>query len=57
MVTVHDCLATTPDQVERVKQIMVEAFESAAVTPMIKSTAFDQKAPGCPLIRSEFFGG
>jgi hypothetical protein len=41
VVTVHDCLLTNPEQAERVKRIMVEAFESADVTPMIKSTALN----------------
>ena len=41
VVTIHDCLVTYPEQAERVKQIMVEAFESVGVRPTIKITAFD----------------
>jgi hypothetical protein len=41
VVTIHDCLVTYPKQDERVKQIMLEAFESAGVMPTIKITAFD----------------
>ena len=41
VVTIHDCLVTIPDQAERVRQIMVEAFESVGVRPTIKITAFD----------------
>jgi hypothetical protein len=41
VVTIHDCLVTYPEQAERVKQIMVEAFGSVAIRPMIKITAFN----------------
>ena len=30
-VTIHDCLVTYPENAERVRQIMVEAFESVGV--------------------------
>jgi hypothetical protein len=43
VVTIHDCLVTYPEQAERVKQIMEEAFESVGVTPTIKLTAFNLK--------------
>ena len=33
MVTVHDCLVTSLDQAERVKQVLQEALESVRVTP------------------------
>ncbi len=41
VVTIHDCVVTYPENAERVRQIMVEAFESVGVTPTIKVTAFD----------------
>ena len=41
VVTIHDCLVTYPDQAERVRQIMVAAFESVGVRPTIKITAFN----------------
>jgi hypothetical protein len=41
VVTIHDCLVTYPDQAERVRQIMVDAFGSVGVRPSIKITAFD----------------
>ena len=41
VVTIHDCLVTFPEQAERVKQIMVESFESVGVKPTIKLTAFN----------------
>ena len=44
VVTIHDCLVTYPEQAERVKQIMVAAFESVGVRPTIKITAFDSSA-------------
>jgi hypothetical protein len=44
VVTIHDCLVTYPDQAERVREIMVEAFESLGVTPTIKITAFNVEA-------------
>ena len=44
VVTIHDCLVTYPEQAERVRQIMVEAFESVGVRPTIKITAFNQEA-------------
>ena len=43
-VTIHDCLVTYPENAERVRQIMVEAFESVGVSPTIKITAFNQEA-------------
>jgi hypothetical protein len=44
VVTIHDCLVTHPDQAERVREIMIEAFESVGVTPTIKITAFNVEA-------------
>jgi hypothetical protein len=44
VMTIHDCLVTYSDQSERVKEIMVEAFESVGVTPTIKITAFNVEA-------------
>jgi hypothetical protein len=44
VVTIHDCLVTYPEHAERVRQIMVEAFESVGLTPTIKVTAFNQEA-------------
>ena len=44
MVTIHDCLVTYPEQAERVRQVMVEAFVSVGVRPTIKVTAFNQEA-------------
>ena len=44
VVTIHDCLVTYPEQAERVKQIMVAAFESVGVRPTIKITAFDSSS-------------
>ena len=44
VVTIHDCLVTYPEHAERVRQIMVEAFESVGVSPTIKVTAFNQEA-------------
>ena len=44
VVTIHDCLVTYPEQAERVRQIMVAAFESVDVRPTIKITAFNQEA-------------
>jgi hypothetical protein len=41
VVTIHDCLVTSPEQAERVKQIMVEAFGSVGIKPTIKITEFD----------------
>ena len=43
MVAVHECLVTFPEQVNRVKQIMVELVGSVGIGPTIKITAFDQK--------------
>jgi hypothetical protein len=43
-VTIHDCLVSYPDQSERVRQIMEEAFRSVGVTPTIKVKSFDQEA-------------
>jgi hypothetical protein len=40
VVTIHDCLVTSPDEAERVREIMIEAFNSVGVTPTIKTTAF-----------------
>ena len=44
VVTIHDCLVTYPENAERVRQIMVEAFGSVGVSPTIKITAFNQEA-------------
>ena len=44
VVTIHDCLVTYPEQAERVRQIMVEAFGSVGVRPTIKITAFDSSS-------------
>ncbi len=44
VVTIHDRLVTQPEQAERVKKIMVEAFESVGVRPTIKITAFNVEA-------------
>jgi hypothetical protein len=44
VMTIHDCLVTYPDQAERVREIMIEAFESVGVTPRIKITAFNVEA-------------
>jgi hypothetical protein len=44
VVTIHDCLVTYPEQAERVRQIMEEAFGSVSVKPTIKITAFNQEA-------------
>jgi hypothetical protein len=44
VVTIHDCLVTYPDQAERVREIMVEAFRSVGVRPTIKITAFNVEA-------------
>ena len=52
VVTIHDCLVTYPEQAERVRQIMVEAFESVGVRPTIKITAFNPGGSGCPQRRS-----
>jgi hypothetical protein len=41
VVTIHDCLVTYPDNAERVRQIMEEAFKSLGIRPTIKITAFD----------------
>ncbi len=41
VVTIHDCPFTYPEHAERVRQIMVEAFESVGVSLTIKVTAFD----------------
>jgi hypothetical protein len=41
VVTVYDCLATYPENGERIKQIMVEAFGSVGIKPIIKTTAFN----------------
>jgi hypothetical protein len=40
-VTIHDCLVTCAEPAERVRQIMVEAFESVGIRPTIKVTAFN----------------
>ena len=34
-VTIHDCLVTYPENAERVRLIMVQAFESVEVSPTI----------------------
>ncbi len=39
-----NCLVTYPELAVRVKEIMVEAFESVGVTPTIKITAFNVEA-------------
>jgi hypothetical protein len=39
VVTIHDCLVTHPEDVERVRRIMEEAFGSVGIRPTI--TAFD----------------
>ena len=44
VVTIHDCLVTYPENAERARQIMVEAFGSVGVSPTIKITAFSQEA-------------
>ena len=41
MVTIHGCLVTYPDNVERVSRIMEEVFGSVGIRPTIKVTAFD----------------
>jgi hypothetical protein len=41
VVTIHDCLVTFPEQAERVRQIMEEAFGSVGIRPTIKITAFN----------------
>ncbi len=46
--TIHDGLVTCPERAERVKQIMVEAFESVGVGPTVKLTAFDLEAQDAP---------
>jgi hypothetical protein len=42
VVTIHDCLVTYPEQAERARQIMEEAFGSVGATPTINVTAFNQ---------------
>ena len=37
VVTIHDCLVTYPEQAERVRQIMVEAFESVGINRRSRS--------------------
>ena len=39
--TIHGCLVTYPDNVERVRRIMEQAFGLVGIRPMIKVTAFD----------------
>jgi hypothetical protein len=41
VVSIHDCLVTYPENAERVKQIMEDAFGSVGTRPTIKVTAFD----------------
>ena len=41
LMTIHDCLVTYPAHAERVRRIMVEAFESFGGNPTIKVTAFN----------------
>jgi len=41
VVTIHDCLVTYPEHAEKVRRIMVEAFESVGGNPTIKITAFN----------------
>lgn len=46
VVTIHDCLVTFPEQAERVRQIMTEAFGTVGARPTIKVTAFAQGGSG-----------
>ena len=41
VVTIHDCLVTVPEQAERVREIMVEAFGAVGIKPTIKVMVFD----------------
>ena len=43
VVTTYDCLVTNPEHAERVKEIVVEALESAGVTLTIGIMAFNEK--------------
>ena len=44
MVPTHDCPVTCEEHAEKVKQIMVEAFESVGIKPTVKTTALDLNA-------------
>jgi hypothetical protein len=44
MVPTHDCPVTCEEHAEKVKQIIVEAFESVGIKPTIKTPDFDLNA-------------